>query len=1205
MIESVLNGRYRLEAELGRGGMGIVYRARDLLLHRDVAAKVLSKAMLGTEGRARLLVEARSAAQLNHPNIVAVHDAGEAAMPGADDPVPFIVMELVAGRSLHERPPENLQEALRVAAQLCAALEHAHAHGIIHRDLKPENVLLAPCGAAKLSDFGLARSVASRLTADGTIAGTVFYLAPELALGQECDGRADLYALGVMLYELVTGELPFATGDLVGIISQHLHAPPVPPRARPRGGTIPPALDALILRLLSKKPEERPASAAEVGELLARLASGDPVPDPISGERPELSVLDRIARGRLVARERELAHLRAVWRRAAGGEGQVLLISGEPGVGKSRLVRELVTQVQVGGDRALVGECYAESGTLYAPFAQMVRQALEPDGGGGKDLNLPGFALADLVALAPALRLEFPEVPLNPSLDPQSEQQRLLESIVALCAALTARRPLLLVLEDGHWADSGSLALLRYLARRTRRQPVLIVVTYREVELDETRPFREVLVDLNRERLATRIKLSRLDREGTGRLLAALFAEEITPEFLHGIYRETEGNPFFVEEVCKALVEDGVLTFADGRWQRPSMDRLDVPQSLRLAVQSRVSRLPGEVQDILQMAALLGREFSADVLVEAMGKAGTNEEAVIEGLEVATRAQLVVETGGRREPVFSFVHALIAATLAEVPILRRRRLHRHAAEALEKLHPEEDGALAHHYAAAGDDERALAYSTRAGDRAAAVYANAEAERHYRAALELVQDSSARAKLLGKLGLALSDQSLFEEALVTWRHGIELFAQAGDPDGVACLYARASAATWETGDIQGSLAVCREGMAAVFRISTEPPIGAGMAGLQHETARACHFNGLQEEASSWARKALDLAEQLTDAELHVDCLITLALLPGQPPEEAIGLLRRALEVATPAGLLHQAARAENNLGAMYQGLFDLDRAREHFLRAAELARQTGSLARELHYRGNAAIEPLWLQGALLSADEELQPIRQLLAALPDTGKGATSLSFLEAAVLRYRGQLTEATAILQPICHQLAAAGDLDLLEELSLVLADIFFEMGQEREGEAAAREAGRASGQFWGSAVSPVSLLAAWHAGRGDLEQGRRLLLQAREWAAAGQSLMWDFYWLSRAEAHVAAAEVRWPEALAAFESLVGECRRLGMRWYTARTLGEWAEALLARGEPGDREKTCALLAEAATEFEATGAPFYADQARRRMNELHQGVQG
>ncbi|MFN2168681.1 MAG: serine/threonine-protein kinase, partial [Anaerolineae bacterium] len=215
MIGTLLNERYRLDAELGRGGMGVVYRSHDILLDRPVAVKVLLASGLGTEGRTRLLREAQAAAGLNHPNVVSVYDAGEARLSdsaGSVSPTPFVVMELVEGASLHDRRPESLEETVAIARQVCAALEHAHARGIIHRDLKPENVLLA-ASTAKLADFGLARSMASRLTVEGAVAGTVFYLAPELALGQAYDGRADLYALGVMLYELTTSRLPFLADD--------------------------------------------------------------------------------------------------------------------------------------------------------------------------------------------------------------------------------------------------------------------------------------------------------------------------------------------------------------------------------------------------------------------------------------------------------------------------------------------------------------------------------------------------------------------------------------------------------------------------------------------------------------------------------------------------------------------------------------------------------------------------------------------------------------------------------------------------------------------------------------------------------------------------------------------------------------------------------------------------------------------------------
>ncbi len=277
MIGAVLNNRYRLDAELGQGGMGVVYRGHDTLLGRDVAVKLLSKAGLGTEGRARLLREAQAVAQLNHPNIVTLYDAGEADASAGGGP--FIVMELLSGVSLYERKPANIDELVEVSRQVCLALAHADEHGIIHRDLKPENVILTGRKAngspgelrVKLTDFGLARSLTSRQSTEGGLVGTVFYLPPEQAMGRELDGRADLYALGVMMYELAAGRLPFAGDDPLTVISQHLHAPAVPPSTY--NPDIPPPLESLILRLMSKQPEDRPAGAAEVEHTLERIAA--------------------------------------------------------------------------------------------------------------------------------------------------------------------------------------------------------------------------------------------------------------------------------------------------------------------------------------------------------------------------------------------------------------------------------------------------------------------------------------------------------------------------------------------------------------------------------------------------------------------------------------------------------------------------------------------------------------------------------------------------------------------------------------------------------------------------------------------------------------------------------------------------------------------------------------------------------------------
>jgi predicted Ser/Thr protein kinase len=615
VIGKVLNNRYRIDKEIGQGGMGTVYLGFDIALERQVAIKALIKSGLGTEGRTKLINEAQIAANLNHPNIVTIYDVGE-------EENPFIVMEYVDGITLRERPPENLDETLVIIRQLTSGLEHAHEQGIIHRDLKPENVVITREGTTKLMDFGLARSVASRYTTEGLISGTVYYLAPEQAMGQQLDSRTDLYSLGVMLYELTTGELPFTAENPIAVISQHLHAPVVPPRVK--NDEISPALDALIVGLLEKNPQDRPASAKDV----IRALESPNILDVEAAPVREFSMLERIVRGRMVGREKELEEARNLWTKTVDGEGQLLLIGGEPGVGKTRLMREIVAEAEVSGGQTLIGASYAEGDSPYGAFKQIVREALSTDMDNG--FELPINAIANLLIINPELGHRFPDLPEYEISDIQTEQQRLMESIVVLCVALSDRAPLLLVLEDAHWADSGTLLMLRHLARNTRHQRVMIIATYRDVELDEARSFHEILLDLDRERLARSLKLSRLNRIQTRDMLAILFAEEITTEFLEGIYYETEGNPFFVEEVCKVLVDSGKLIFEEGQWQRPSIEELGIPQSIRMAVQSRVLNLPEEHQEILFQAAIIGREFEFNTLEAA---SESEEDTVIEALK--------------------------------------------------------------------------------------------------------------------------------------------------------------------------------------------------------------------------------------------------------------------------------------------------------------------------------------------------------------------------------------------------------------------------------------------------------------------------------------------------------------------------------------------------------------------------------------------
>ncbi|HET7378083.1 MAG TPA: protein kinase, partial [Anaerolineae bacterium] len=802
MINTELRNRYRLVAELGRGAMGTVYRAYDILLQREVAVKLVSNVGLGAEGRARLLHEARAAAKLNHPNIITVYDAGET------DNQPFIVMELLQGQTLREYTVRSIEETIELAKQICAALEHAHAYGIIHRDLKLENVMIVadPQSSSstsnggysvqvKLMDFGLAfTNNASRFTQDGALVGTVNYLAPELINGQPASPVSDLYALGVMLYELTAHRLPFQGETLMGMLSQHLYAPIVPPSTY--NSLLPAALDTLIVQLLAKVPEGRPASAANVRLRLAAL--DQPAANAATNELDELPLLDRIVRGRLVARDREMTEALRLWQRALRGEGSVLLISGEPGIGKTRLARELMARARFKGALVLSGECYAEGGAPYAPLAQVIQAALEfkkANEPAARSRFLTTTVIADLLMIAPALRDSYPDVPPNPPLDPQAEQQHIFESVVGFFTALSQQAGVLLVIDDAHWADSATLSLLRQLARRSRQLRLLVVLTYREIELDEARPFNNVLFDLNRERLTTRLKLTRLDREQTGEMLMTMFQTETSAGFLDGIYRETEGNPFFIEEVSKALVEEGQLVRVDGEWQQPDLNVIEIPQNVKMAIHMRVNNLPDTVQETLRRASVLGREFDFKTL---QSMSDLDEECLIAALEKAQRAQLIEEVKRANQLSrleFTFAHALIPATLHDgLSSMRRQRLHLRAAQAIELVQADRllecAAQLGWHYSQAGEREKAIEYLLQAGDRARSAFAYQDAIEHYQQALAFLKDrpsslerAADSAMSLGWLYHSIMD---FERARQAYDEAFNLGQQASETGPASAL-----------------------------------------------------------------------------------------------------------------------------------------------------------------------------------------------------------------------------------------------------------------------------------------------------------------------------------------------------------------------------------------------------------------------------------
>ena len=795
-LGSILRERYRLDSELGRGGMGIVYRATDLELHREVAVKVLSASASTSDARQRLIREARAAAALNHPHIVAVHDVGEAGG------LPFLVMELVAGPRLSQARPTDLSRVVEIATQICAALEHAHANSIVHRDLKPDNVLLSGTSQSsnvKLADLGLALpGYGARISHAGVIVGTAAYMAPEQALGLPVDGRADLYALGVLLYELTTGRIPFTGEDALTIVSQHVHAPVVPPRVlRP---DLPRALESVILRLLAKDPSQRFSSASETrAALIQSLTDKDQVTEAESGST--VAILDALSRGRLVGRADELCEARELWQRAREGRGHAVLLSGEPGAGKTRLAREITIQAAVDGALVLSGGCYEyEAATPYLPLVEAVRRWVREEKDDDKLREMLGDTATQIAKLAPDIETRLGPFPERHQLAPHEERLLFFDAVAQVFSNIARRQSLLVYADDLHWADRGTLWLLGHLLRQLRDERVLILGAYRETELDRAHPLAKSLVDWNRERLITRIVLRRFNPSETGDQLGALLGENVSGEFANAVHRETEGNPFFIEEVLKALIEKGSVRRESGRWKRCDMDQLLIPQSVKEAIGNRLDRVGQECNDVLRVSAVLGKVFSFEELTAA---AEQSEDALLDALDEAVCAQLIVSGSGDS---FSFTHDKIREVLyEELNPIRRRRLHRHVAEGLEQNRDKLPCAvekLAHHYIQAGDHERGLEYSKLAAVEAERVFAFDEAIAAYgRArdcaeALGLVEEQLALEEAIGKAYL------LHGEMIPAGEHFERALALATEPAVRARLQCQAASSLVATGDQRG-------------------------------------------------------------------------------------------------------------------------------------------------------------------------------------------------------------------------------------------------------------------------------------------------------------------------------------------------------------------------------------------------------------------
>ena len=752
---------YRILAPLGAGGMGRVYRARDTRLGREVAIKLLeTRSQAPDAALDRFLLEARAASNLNHPNIVTIHEIGESREHGR-----FIVMELIVGRTLRAVAADQpaLTALTDVMRQVMQALGAAHAAGIVHRDLKPENVMVRDDGYVKLVDFGLARRTFATeetgeialTSAGGVLLGTVRYMSPEQARGESVTPASDIFSTGIVLYELATGQHPFAAESQIGVLHAIVRETPITPSTL--NPAVPPRLESLILQMLAKRPEARP-SAADAEYQLAEVTRGG---TDQSGRVPA-----QRTRRHTVGRAAEREALKAVLRESTAAGGRLVCVGGEPGIGKTTIVEDFLVEAALALPGCLVGRGRCSESLAGAEAYLPVLEALEGLVRSGGDSV--GRALK---VLAPTWYVQV--APLGAGTDSSAErvaeqarqasQERVKREMRAFLYEISRARPVILFIDDIHWADPATIDLLGYIARTFDEMRVLIVAAYRVSELLLAQhPFAALKLELQSRGVATDLPLRFLDRGDVERYLALEFeGHGFPPAFAELIQAKTEGNPLFMVDVLAYLRDRGAIGQRDGRWMLsgdlPEIER-QLPESIRSTIERKVQQLGEADRGLLRVASLLGYRFDAVIAAEA---AGLEVEDVEERLQVLDRVHSFVRLVSERELPdgvltlrYQFVHVLYQNALhASLTPGRKVALSAALARALARHHERQIGPAASRIALLYEQGREHGQAARlfcaAARHAATLSAHTEAARLARrglATLSHVPESPERAEL---------------------------------------------------------------------------------------------------------------------------------------------------------------------------------------------------------------------------------------------------------------------------------------------------------------------------------------------------------------------------------------------------------------------------------------------------------------------------